>query len=65
MRRIMYDIIIVLDNFRLRPSTVFTGYVLTEGQTGEEISVFSETKTDTCGQGLIQTPLDYGWVNSF
>ena len=53
MRRIMYDIIIVLENFRLRPSTVFTGYVLTEGQTGEEISVFSETKTDTCGHGSI------------
>lgn len=65
MRCIMYDISIVLENFRFRPSTVFTRYVLTEGQTGEEIYVFSETKTDTCGQGLIQTPLDYGWVNSF
>ena len=65
MRRIMYETIIVLENFRLRPSSVFTRYVLTEGQTGEEISVFNETKTDTCGQGLIETPLDYGWVNSF
>ena len=65
MRRIMYETIIVLENFRFRPSSVFTRYVLTEGQTGEEISVFNETKTDTCGQGLIETPLDYGWVNSF
>ena len=44
MRHIMYDIIIVLENFRLRPSTVFTGYVLTEGQTGEEISVLVKQK---------------------
>ena len=48
MRCIMYDNSIVLENFRSRPSTVFTQYVLTEGQTGEEVYVFSETKTDTC-----------------
>lgn len=65
MRCIMYDISVVLENIRFRPSTVFTRYVLTEGQAGEEKYVFSETKTDTCGQGLIQTPLDYGWVISF